>query len=501
MRLNWLVWICLLLAVELTAQTITTQPTNQVVIIGGNVTISVAVSGTGPFTCQWQFNGTNLLNNIITTVAGSQGYGFFGDGAAATSSRLNSPYGVAVDTSGNLFIADQMNMRIRKVDTNGVITTVAGNGALNNSGDGGAATNASLCFPQAVAVDAFGNLFIADTENNRIRKVDANGIITTVAGKGAAYRTGSFSGDGSQATNANLYFPAGIFVDTYSNLFIADSANNRIRKIGNNGIITTIAGNGFTETYVNGQWVYSYGDGGAATNANLNMPQGVVVDSVGNILIAEGHAIRKVGTNGIISKAFDVETPVALSVDTYENIFYADIMNNYVWENSTILAGNGLAFFSGDGGAATNASLQAPYGVAVDGAGNAFIADTYNNRIRKVVMQRPILTLNNVTTNDAGNYRIIIGGNSGSVTSSIVTLTVVSSPLISRTVLNSNASLALIFLTTPNASSRVLVATNLTPPVVWRPIYTNVAGASGAWQFTDTNISTSPIRFYRTSTP
>ena len=217
--------------------TITNQPASQAVWAGGNVIFAVGVSGAGPFTYQWQFNTVNLPNGIITTVAGG---GSGGDGSAATNASLGSPYGVAVDASGNLFIADIGNQRIREVSTNGIITTVAGNGAYGYSGDGGAATNASLGYPDGVAVDASGNLFIADNLNSSIRKVSTNGVITTVAGNG----TYGYSGDGGAATNANLHFPSGVAVDASGNLFIADSFNHRIRRVSTNGIITTVAGGG-----------------------------------------------------------------------------------------------------------------------------------------------------------------------------------------------------------------------------------------------------------------
>src|SRR5208283_4909896 len=274
-------------------------------------------------------------NGIITTVAGGGHYGL-GDGGAATSGSLIGPSGVAVDASGNLFIADTWNNRIREVDPDGIITTVAGNGSYGYSGDGGQATSASLAGPSGVAVDASGNLFIADTYNNVIRKVDNNGIITTVAG-GGHYGLG----DGGAATSASLVQPSGVAVDASGNLFIADTYNNVIRKVDNNGIITTVAGGGH----------YGLGDGGAATSASLVQPSGVAVDASGNLFIADtyNNVIRKVDNNGII----------------------------------TTVAGGGH-YGLGDGGAATSASLVQPSGVAVDASGDLFIADTWNDRIREV---------------------------------------------------------------------------------------------------------------------
>ncbi len=330
----------------------------------------------------------------ISTVAG----GDVGDGGPATNATLRTPYGVAVDTSGNLFIADANNNRIRKVNASGTITTVAGDGAQGFSGDGGPATNARLYFPSGVAVDTSGNLFIADTSNHRVRKVNASGTITTVAGNG----TSGFSGDGGPATNARLYFPSGVAVDTSGNLFIADANNYRIRKVNASGTITTVAGNGTSG---------DSGDGGPATNASLTGPLGVAVDTAGNLFIADvdwgNHRVRKVNASGTITRVAgaggncvgcgdggpatsgNLQYPNGVAVDTSGNLFIADTGNNRVRRvdasgTITTVAGNGAEGFSGDGGPATSASLKYPYGVAVDTSGTLFIADIGNNRIRKV---------------------------------------------------------------------------------------------------------------------
>ena len=270
--------------------TITQQPTNQIVVPGDMASFSVVVSGTGLFTYQWQFNGTNLPNSIITTVAGS-----------------------GVSSSGSY------------------------------SGDGGPATKARLNNPTGVAVDSMGNLFIGDTGNDRVRKVDLQGIITTVAGTNAA----GFSGDGGLAANAELFEPSGVALDNMDHLFIADNYNHRIRKVGFGGY--------------------------------------------------------------------------------------------------------------------------------------------------------PTLTLNGATTNNAGNYQVIVSNSSGSITSSVVSLTVVFPPAVSGMANESTGGLTLNLVTTPNVSSRLYAATNLTAPVVWQPIYTNLDG--GAWQFTDSNTGGIQSKYYRLSTP
>lgn len=288
-------------------------------------------------------------SGIITTVAGNGSIGYSDDGGLATAARLNYPLYLGLDGTGNLYFADSDNNRIRKVDSNGVITTVAGTGSRGFSGDGGAATSAQLDIPAGVALDGSGNLYIADHDNHRIRKVAPNGIITTVAGTGS----GGYSGDGGMATVAELFYPKGLAADKAGNLYIADSYNNRVRKVDTNGIITTVAGNGGVGA---GSGGFS-GDGGIATNAQLDYPNDVTVDVWGNLYIVDyvNHRIRKVDANGIIT-----------TVAGYGAVGY------------------GSGGYAGDGGAATSAHLNYPRGVAVDRAGNLYIADSGNHRIRKV---------------------------------------------------------------------------------------------------------------------
>ena len=285
--------------------------------------------------------------DVITTIAGRGTSGFFGDSGDATLARLSFPHGVAVDASGNVYIADSSNKRIRMVSS-GTISTVAGDGVSGYTGDGGLATSARLKDPYGVAVDASGNVYIADTSSHCIRKVTnpgSLGRISTVAGNGVS----GYTGDGGLATSAKLHFPFCVAVDASGNVYIADSSNHCIRKVtnpGSLGRISTVAGNG----------VSGYtGDGGLATSAKLHFPYGVAVDASGNVYFADSsnHCIRKVTNPGSLGRI------------------------------STV-AGNGTVGFSGDGGLAISARLGTPLGLCLDALRNIYIADFVNHRVRKV---------------------------------------------------------------------------------------------------------------------
>jgi DNA-binding CsgD family transcriptional regulator/sugar lactone lactonase YvrE len=290
-----------------------------------------------------------LVHGHIVSVAGSGAAGFAGDGGRATDALLNSPQGIAID-GHDIYIADTLNRRIRRVDAEGVITTVAGIGERGDSGDGGPATLARLSAPTGVAVGFGHTYFIADRDENRVRKVAPDGTVTAFAGTGQR----GYAGDGGPATSAPLNGPAWLAVDGRGNLYIGDLVNDRIRKVDLAGTVTPVAGTGLPGFA---------GDGGRATLARLNLPagpssstgQGLTVDSEGAVYFADtvNHRVRRVGLDGVI----------------------------------TTIAGSGSSGFDGDGGSATAARLNSPLGVAVDDAGGVFIVDTANDRVRLVALR------------------------------------------------------------------------------------------------------------------
>ncbi len=333
-------------------------------------------------------------NGTISTLAGTGIYSFDGTSVPATSAQLGQAMAVTADSSGNFYIADTLGNAVRKVATDGTITTVAGTGQRGYWGDGGQATVAQLNRPRGIARDSSGNLYVSDTDNNRVRKVDTNGVITTIAGTGVA----GYSGNGGVATAAQLNAPCGLAIDSSGNIFVADFGNNVIREIlATNSNIIFAAGS-FNPGYL--------GDGAAATSARLNSPSSVAVDSSGAIYIADyyNHVIRKVDSAGIISTVAGKGTagysgdggpgtsaylslPWGVAVGSSGNILIGDTGNNVVrLLNSSgaisTVAGTNVAGYSGDGGAAISAQLNAPGGVAVDSSGNVYVADMNNSLVR-----------------------------------------------------------------------------------------------------------------------
>ncbi|TCO77457.1 NHL domain-containing protein [Marinisporobacter balticus] len=344
----------------------------------------------------------------IITIAGNGTAGYGGDGGPATDASLNMPYNVVSDGNGNLYIPDQGNNRIRKVDTTtGIISTIAGDGTLEYGGDGGLATAAKLNTPGDVDVDKNGNIYIADSYNHRVRKIDAEtGNITTIAGNGTA----GYGGDGGLATAAQLDRPYGLAIDEKGGVYIADYVNNRIRKVDTTtGIISTIAGDGTPE--------YG-GDGGLAVNAKINTPAGIDLDKDGNLYIAEsgGHRIRKIdvetgiistiagdgtpeyGGDGGLATAATLNRPWGIKVDQNGDVYIACRSSHRIRKIDgttgiiNTIAGNGTGAYGGDEGPATAAMLKYPTGVDIDENGNIYIADKTNHRIRKIIEKiKPIV--------------------------------------------------------------------------------------------------------------
>ncbi len=424
--------------------------------------------------------GITIPPGDIQTVAGNGTSGYTGDGGLATSAQLSFPQGVFVDTPGNIFIADTGNSVVREVvAATGNIQTVAGNGTAGYSGDSGLATSAELSNPFGVFVDSAENIFIADTDNSAIREVAASsGIITTVAGNGTDCNPSTSScGDGGSATNAQLSFPAGVFVDAAESIFIADTFDHRIREVtAANGAIITVAGTG-VEGYA--------GDGAAATGAELNTPYGVFVDASGNIFIAdtENAAIREVvAATGFIQALAGTPTTPG---------------------------------FSGDGGLAISAELNAPLGLFASSSGNLFVADTDNSRIRKLVQSilvtvapaSPVVLTNalqqfTATVTGASNTNVnwlvngVLGGNStvGTISttglftapatipaSSTVTITAISqadnttSGSAQATIASPSGTVSLVLSTNPPITE---VYTCSTPPCATQAFIATVTGTS-----------------------
>jgi len=284
-------------------------------------------------------------NGVITTVAGNGTEGFDGDGGPATEAKINNPRGVTVDSKGNLYISDTANNRIRKVDTSGNISTLAGNGNAAYSGDGAASTSSEINFPYQITVDASDNIYFADKSNHVIRKIDVNGNISTVAGN----NEGGYSGDGGQATNAQLAGPLGVAFDADGNLYIGDSGNHVIRKVDPNGIISTLAGTAQESGFV---------DGVTGTQARFYTPSTLAIDSKGNLYVTDSsnHRVRKITPDGAVST----------------------------------IAGNGYRTYTADSVAATT-SLSSPFGISIDQNDNIYLSDSWNFVIRKITPRKTTL--------------------------------------------------------------------------------------------------------------
>lgn len=355
-----------------------------------------------------------------------------GGNTLAIETSLATPSGIAVDRLGNVYVAHEFSPRIRRIDTTGVITTVAGTGIVGDRGDGGAATSAQLSAPSGITIDGLGNLYIADPQAGRVRRVDPTGVITTVAGSG----TQGFGGDGAAATSAQLAQPRGVAIDGLGNLYVADTQNHRVRRIDAvTGVITTLAGDGTPG-------VAGHGDGGLATGARLSSPEGIAVDGTGTLYVADTghHAIRRidgvtgtittvagtgaagVGGDDVPATTAPLHDPRRVALDPLGNLLIADSTNDRIRRvdritgRVTTIAGVTVPGFSGDGGPAVLAQLATPSDVAVDPLGTVYIADSVNGRARVVDATTGIITT------IAGTGALGFGGTGGAATSTVVLL-------------------------------------------------------------------------------
>ena len=361
----------------------------------------------------------------ITTIAGTGTAGFSGDGGPAILAEFNNPWGLALDTAGNLYVTDIFNQRVRKIDTSGTVNTVAGNGTAGYNGDGIPATSASLNSPRGIVLDSSGDLYIADAFNFRVRKVDTSGIISTFAGDGMQ----GFSGDGGPAIDANVGRPRGLILRG-NQLLIANAGQGHIRYVGfASGIINSLAGS----------FIGYDGDGHAPLASQFNAPTGMLLLNSGSLLVVDEINARVrtitssivttfaggyIGDNQPATRAA-FAAPENLAFDLFGNYYVADAGGNRIRKvdptgRITTVAGTGVSGYTGDSGPATQAQLYTPFGVAADPFGNLFISDTTNLAIRKVDTSGTITTfatdpsfsdLLTVVSDNSGNLYVADDGN------------------------------------------------------------------------------------------
>ncbi len=405
----------------------------------------IAVDAAGNLYVGTNFRLCKISGGMLTTIAGTGDQGYSGDGGPARSAKIHTPEGIAIDTSGNIFFSDTESSVVRRIGNDGIITTVAGTGTPGYNGDNLPGTSAQLSTPEGLAFDAAGNLYIADYLNNRVRMLKPNGAISTFAGTGEP-GTGGSTGF---ARDARLFHPAGVAVDSTGNVFIADLANHLLKKVSANGMMDSsstnlnsigdvavspagwIAAPDFLQQVINRiVWgsttvtvspvagvirTVALGDRGRATGAYFVDPSGILADPAGNWYVADfgDHRLRKIAVDqtittaagtgvfgqsadGRAATASDIAQPSALAADSSGNIYFNSACEiRVLLKNSGTLntvAGGGVCGYQGDNVPALNAQLQFPQGLAADGAGMLYIADTYNNRIRRLNLGSSIVT-------------------------------------------------------------------------------------------------------------
>ncbi len=371
-------------------------------------------------------------DGIITTVAGIGAPGFGGDFGLAIDAVLKYPFGISLDRHGNLYIADRGNNRVRKVDGKGFITTLAGDSMHSFGGDYGPSSYSSLAYPTDVVVDDMGNVYIADRNNNRIRKVDGQGVITTFMGTGH----NDFNGDNEIAPETNLYLPFSLAIHPDNKLIVVDRSHYRVRSVGlKDSIVSTIAGNGKP---------LFKGDGGPGTGATLNTPSGICIDSKDNILVADlqHHRIRKLSPDGIITTyagngregnegnggpalSASLFMPSTMAIDHEDNVYVVNRLGNgwvirKISANGTIthFAGNGQQGDEGDGGPAIDASFYTISDIAIDKEGNVYVSDSSSRSIRKIGMDgiiRRVVDETMVSMGEEFHPNSVLVGNEGDI--------------------------------------------------------------------------------------
>ncbi len=404
----------------------------------GHVLSAAPVIGTG------QGAAFAILPPLISTIAGDQVFAYSGDRGPALTASFGYPQGIATDQLGNIYISDYLNAAVRRIDARTqIISTIAGTGQWGYSGDNGPATAAKLSGPVGLAFDPAGNLFIADSGNNVVRRIDANGVITTVVGGGGSVGMDGL-GDPGPAIGSVLLTPLGLAFDTAGNLYIADSQNNLVRKVNTTtGAISVFAGGG------NSPGTDGFGNGGPAVGCSLAGPSGLAVDHAGNVLIADtgNSMVRKVdGANhmslfagvggpgfsgdGALATQAMLFGPNGLAIDAAQNVYIADSNNNVIRKvNSatgtiSTIAGVPASGYAGDGGSAKTALLYSPMGIAANGLGDLFIADYGNNVIRKLSANSAPITFPTVNAGSTSWVKQVVVSNIGNLSTAAPAVTV-----------------------------------------------------------------------------